>query len=67
MQPKIGNKKRKLFAVLKERHINFPAVYQDDFLSAKGTVLLEALNALAGREKAAILLLELGGFSLAEI
>ena len=64
---KSGTKKERLFAVLKEKDLNFPAVYQDDFLSPKETVLLEALNTLTEKEKAAILLFELGGFSLTEI
>jgi RNA polymerase sigma-70 factor, ECF subfamily len=59
--------KEKLFAVLKEKDSNFPAVYHDDFLSAKETVLLEALSTLTKKERAAILLFELGGFSLNEI
>jgi RNA polymerase sigma-70 factor, ECF subfamily len=60
-------KKGKLFAVLKEKDRDFPAIYQDDFLSAKETVLLEALHSLTEKERAAILLFELGGFSLTEI
>ena len=60
-------KKGKLFAVLKEKDSNFPAVYTDDALSAKEAVLMEALQALTEKEKAAILLFELGGFSLTEI
>jgi RNA polymerase sigma-70 factor (ECF subfamily) len=60
-------KRGKLFAVLTEKNSHFPAVYNDDFLSAKETVLQEALNALTEKERAAILLFELGGFSLTEI
>jgi RNA polymerase sigma-70 factor (ECF subfamily) len=60
-------KKGKLFAVLKEKDNNFPAVYQDDFLSNKETVLQEALQSLTEKERAAILLFELGGFSITEI
>ena len=60
-------KKEKLFAVLTERNANFPAVYQDEVLSTKEAVLHEALQSLAQKERAAILLFELGGFSLTEI
>jgi len=60
-------KKEKLFAVLREKDNHFPAVYHDDFLSAKETVLHEALQSLTEKERAAILLFELGGFSLTEI
>jgi RNA polymerase sigma-70 factor (ECF subfamily) len=60
-------KKEKLFSVLKEKDSNFPPVYHDDFLSAKETVLQEALHSLTEKERAAILLFELGGFSLTEI
>jgi RNA polymerase sigma-70 factor (ECF subfamily) len=60
-------KKGKLFAVLAERNTAFPAVYQDDVLSIKETVLQAALQSLTEKERAAILLFELGGFSLTEI
>ena len=60
-------KRGKLFAVLTEKNTAFPAVYHDDVLSGKETVLLEALHALSEKERAAILLFELGGFSLTEI
>lgn len=60
-------KKEKLFAVLTEKNSEFPAVYQDGLLSSKEAVLLEALHTLAEKERAAILLFELGGFSLTEI
>jgi RNA polymerase sigma-70 factor (ECF subfamily) len=60
-------KKGKLFSVLTEKNMNFPAVYQDDFLSAKETVLHEALHSLTEKERTAILLFEVGGFSLTEI
>jgi RNA polymerase sigma-70 factor, ECF subfamily len=60
-------RKEKLFAVLKEKDSSFPAVYHDDFLTAKETVLQEALQSLTEKERAAILLFELGGFSLTEI
>ena len=60
-------KKEKLFAVLREKNRAFPAVYQDDVLSAKEAVLQAALQLLTEKERAAILLFELGGFSLAEI
>jgi RNA polymerase sigma-70 factor (ECF subfamily) len=60
-------KKGKLFAVLTEKSNDFPAVYYNDVLSAKETVLLEALHSLTEKERAAILLFELGGFSLTEI
>lgn len=60
-------KNGKLFAVLTEKDNHFPAVYQNDFLSAKETVLQEALHSLTEKERAAILLFELGGFSLTEI
>ncbi|HEY1021050.1 MAG TPA: RNA polymerase sigma factor [Flavisolibacter sp.] len=61
------SKKGKLFAVLTEKATAFPAVYENDVLSAKETVLLEALHSLTEKERAAILLFELGGFSLTEI
>jgi RNA polymerase sigma-70 factor (ECF subfamily) len=61
------SKRGKLFAVLTEKNINFPAVYRDDVLSAKETVLLDALHSLTEKERSAILLFELGGFSLTEI
>jgi RNA polymerase sigma-70 factor (ECF subfamily) len=60
-------KKEKLFAVLREKDRAFPAVYHDEVLSSKETVLLEALRTLTEKERAAILLFELGGFSLTEI
>ena len=60
-------KNGKLFAVLTEQHSGFPTVYQDDVVSGKEAVLLEALNALTEKERAAVLLFELGGFSLTEI
>jgi RNA polymerase sigma-70 factor (ECF subfamily) len=60
-------KKAKLFAVLTEKNTDFPAVYHHDVLSAKETLLLEALHSLTEKERAAILLFELGGFSLTEI
>ena len=60
-------KKVKLFAVLTEKNRNFPAVYHDDVFSTKENVLLEALHSLTEKERAAILLFELGGFSLTEI
>jgi RNA polymerase sigma-70 factor (ECF subfamily) len=60
-------KKGKLFLVLSEKNTSFPAVYYDDVLSAKETLLLEALHSLTEKERAAILLFELGGFSLTEI
>ena len=60
-------KKEKLFAVLTEKNSDFPAVYQDDVLSAKEAVLHEALQSLSEKERAAILLFELGSFSLTEI
>jgi RNA polymerase sigma-70 factor, ECF subfamily len=64
---KTETKKAKLFAVLKENDSNFPAVYHDDFLSVKEFVLHEALSTLTEKERAAILLFELGGFSITEI
>jgi RNA polymerase sigma-70 factor (ECF subfamily) len=60
-------KKGKLFTVLKEKETHFPAVYQDVVFSIKETVLLEALHSLTEKERAAVLLFELGGFSLTEI
>jgi RNA polymerase sigma factor (sigma-70 family) len=60
-------KKEKLFAVLKEKDTDFPAIYQDDVPSVKEALLLEALYSLTEKERAAILLFELGGFSLTEI
>lgn len=60
-------KKGRLFAVLNEKDTAFPAVYHDDFLSAKEAVLQEALCSLTEKERAAILLFEVGGFSLTEI
>lgn len=60
-------KKEKLFAVLSEKNRAFPAVYHDDVLSAKEAVLHQALHSLSQTERAAILLFELGGFSLTEI
>jgi len=60
-------KKGKLFAMLTEKNTAFPSVYHNDVLSAKETVLQEALHSLTEKERAAILLFELGGFSLAEI
>lgn len=60
-------RKEKLFTMLTENTAHFPAVYQDDVLSAKEAVLLEALNTLTKKEKSAILLFELGGFSITEI
>ena len=59
--------KEKLFTVLKGKERNFPAVFLHDALSTKEKVLLEALNTLTEIERAAILLFELGGFSLVEI
>ena len=64
---RLETKKEKLFAVLKEKDGHFPAVYHDDALSAKEAVLHEALHSLEEKERAAILLFELGGFSLTEI
>ncbi|HEX2535560.1 MAG TPA: RNA polymerase sigma factor, partial [Chitinophagaceae bacterium] len=61
------NRKERLFAVLQEEESHFPSVYADDFLSAKETLLQEALHSLTEKERAAILLFELGGFSLTEI
>lgn len=61
------NRKDKLFAVLKESATEFPAVYANDFLSAKESLLQEALQSLTEKERAAILLFELGGFSITEI
>ena len=61
------SKRGKLFAVLTEKNINFPAVYRDDVFSAKEMVLLEALHSLTEKERSAILLFELGGFSITEI
>jgi RNA polymerase sigma-70 factor (ECF subfamily) len=60
-------KKGKLFAVLKENDSNFPAVFHDDVLSDRETILQEALHSLTEKERAAVLLFELGGFSLTEI
>ena len=60
-------RKDQLFAVLNEKESNFPAVFGDDFLSEKEMVLQEALYTLTEKERAAILLFELGGFSLTEI
>lgn len=60
-------RKGKLFAVLKEKDSHFPAVYPDEAHSAKEAVLHEALHSLTEKERAAILLFELGGFSLTEI
>jgi len=60
-------KRGKLFAVLTEKNTAFTAVYHDDVLSVKETVLLEALHSLSEKERAAILLFELGSFSLTEI
>lgn len=64
---KSETKRQKLFAVLTEKDTAFPAVYQDDVLSTKERVLHEALQSLTEKERAAILLFELGGFSLTEI
>ncbi len=60
-------KKEKLFAVFKAESADFPSVYNDDQVSPKEAVLLEALNSLSEKERAAILLFEVGGFSLIEI
>ena len=60
-------KKGKLFAVLNEKDTQFPPIYGDDFLSAKEGVLMEALHSLTEKERAAILLFELGGFAINEI
>jgi RNA polymerase sigma-70 factor (ECF subfamily) len=64
---RLETKKGKLFAVLQEKDSHFPAVYYEDALSAKETLLQEALHSLTEKERAAILLFELGGFSLTEI
>jgi RNA polymerase sigma-70 factor (ECF subfamily) len=60
-------KKERLFAVLREKDSHFPDVYHDNIQSEKEKVLHEALQSLTGKERAAILLFELGGFSLTEI
>lgn len=60
-------KKAKLFAVLTQKKPDFPAVYQDEMRSIKESVLHAALQSLTEKERAAILLFELGGFSLIEI
>ena len=52
-----------LFCLPNEKDTDFPAVYQNDFLSAKETVLQEAILSLTAKERAAILLFELGDFS----
>ena len=64
---RLETKKQKLFTVLNEAQSNFPSVYQHDVLSAKEAVLQQALQSLEKKERVAILLFELGGFTITEI
>ncbi|HEX8333428.1 MAG TPA: RNA polymerase sigma factor [Segetibacter sp.] len=59
-------KKNQLFTELNERHNHFPEVYDEEF-SDRENILMDALNTLTDKEKAAILLFELGKFSIEEI
>jgi RNA polymerase sigma-70 factor (ECF subfamily) len=60
-------KKEKLFTLLREKDDVFPDVYEPDCYSAKEGVLMAALNTLTEKERTAILLFEIAGFSLVEI
>jgi RNA polymerase sigma-70 factor, ECF subfamily len=60
-------KKNKLITVLKENEHDFPHVYDDNSFSTKEAVLMAAMNMLSEKERSAILLFELGGFSITDI
>lgn len=60
-------KKDKLFTVLKEHEKDFPQVYDENSYSTKEAVLMAAMNMLNEKERSAILLFELGGFSITDI
>ena len=53
--------------MLKGGNDAFPSVFEEDTTSDKEGVLMEALDTLSEKERAAILLFELGGFSITEI
>ena len=60
-------KKQQLYAVLITAQQGFPTVFDDGSASAREIALMAALNTLSPKERAAILLFELGGFSQEEI
>jgi RNA polymerase sigma-70 factor (ECF subfamily) len=56
-----------LFKNLKQSVTEFPDVYEEDSFTGKESLLMAALNTLTEKERSAILLFELGQFSIAEI
>ena len=57
----------RLFIPLQESHHSFPEVYNDELLREREKVMLAALDTLNEKERAAILLFEIGDLSLEEI
>ena len=58
---------KKLFIPLQESHGQFPEVYHENILAEREKTMLAALDELSEKERTAILLFEIGGFSLEEI